>query len=110
MHFNLSTVCMTVGVVTQRIPHWCRVTTKGTADISRRQQLFPAEISFWWRVTTQIWVVLLIGCAEREICFNQSDAPRSTQIWVMTLNQYGISALVLKTAFRGEIVGDLAKC
>ena len=26
-------------------------------------------IPYWWRVTSQIWVVLLIGCARREICF-----------------------------------------
>ena len=37
-----------------------------------------AEIPYWWRVTTQIWVVLLIGRVAREICFNQSKAlPRS---------------------------------
>ena len=37
-----------------------------------------AEIPYWWRFTTQILVVLLIGCAPREICFNQSAAlPRS---------------------------------
>ena len=34
-----------------------------------------AEIPYWWRVTTQIWVVLLIGRVAREICFNQSEAP-----------------------------------
>ena len=28
----------------------------------------------WWRITTQIWVVLLIGRAASEICFNQSAA------------------------------------
>ena len=32
-----------------------------------------AEIPYWWRVTTQIWVVLLIVRAAREICFNQSE-------------------------------------
>ena len=37
-----------------------------------------AEILFWWRVTPQIWVVLLIGCAAWEIWFKQSEAlPRS---------------------------------
>ena len=37
-----------------------------------------AEIPYWWRVTTQIWVVLLIGRAAWEISFNQSQAlPRS---------------------------------
>ena len=37
-----------------------------------------AEIPYWWRVTTQIWVVLLIGRAAWEIWFNQSEAlPKS---------------------------------
>ena len=37
-----------------------------------------AEIPYWWRITTQTWVLLLIGRVVREICFNQSEAlPRS---------------------------------
>ena len=37
-----------------------------------------AEIPYWWRVTTQIKVVLLIGWIVREFRFNQSEAlPRS---------------------------------
>ena len=32
------------------------------------------KIPYWWRLTTQIYVVLLIGHAVREICFNQSEA------------------------------------
>ena len=37
-----------------------------------------AEVLYWWLVTTLIWVVLLIGHAAREICFNQSEVlPRS---------------------------------
>ena len=32
-----------------------------------------AEISYWWQVTTQIWIVLLIGCAAWQICYNQSE-------------------------------------
>ena len=37
-----------------------------------------AEIPYWWRVTTQIGEVLLIGRATWEIWFNQSEAlPRS---------------------------------
>ena len=34
----------------------------------------------------------------------------TTQIWVVTLHQYGISALVFQTSFRGETVGGVAKC
>ena len=55
---------------------------------SRSHQRFPREMkpekraqkfhAYWWRVTTQIWVVLLIGRAAWEICFNQSETlPRS---------------------------------
>ena len=37
---------------TEEIPYWCR-----------------------WRFTTQIWVVLSIGCVSWETCFSQSDSP-----------------------------------
>ena len=57
-----------------------------TADIWWYYHWFPhhmtsetsAEIPYWWCVTTQIWVVLLIGCVAWEIWFNQWEAlPRS---------------------------------
>ena len=36
------------------------------------------QIPYWWRLKTQIWVALLIGCVWRQIGFNQSEAlPRS---------------------------------
>ena len=57
-----------------------------------------AEIPYLWRVTTQIWIVLLIdrrSCAWK-ICFNQSEA---------TNHQYGISVTVSQTTFRGETSG-----
>ena len=39
------------------------------------------------------------------------DATNATiQIWVVTRHQYGISALVSQTSFRGETVGGVAKC
>ena len=34
----------------------------------------------------------------------------TTQIWVVTRHQYGISALVSQTSFRGETSGSVAKC
>ena len=43
-----------------------------------------AEIPYWWCVTTQIWVV--------------------------TRHQYGISALVSLSSFGGETSGSIAKC
>ena len=39
------------------------------------------------------------------------NLPRgTTQIWVMTRHQYGISALVSQTSFGGETSGSVAKC
>ena len=35
---------------------------------------------------------------------------RNTQIWVVTRHQYGISALVSQTSFRGETSDGAAKC
>ena len=44
-----------------------------------------------------------------EVCF--TDPTRSTtQIWVVTRHQYGISALVSQTSFRGQITSAVAKC
>ena len=34
----------------------------------------------------------------------------TTQIWVVTRHQYGISALVAQTSFSGENSGSVAKC
>ena len=34
----------------------------------------------------------------------------TTQIWVVTRHQYGISALVSQTSFGGETSGSIAKC
>ena len=34
----------------------------------------------------------------------------TTQIWVVKRHQYGISALVLQTSFRGENSGSVANC
>ena len=34
----------------------------------------------------------------------------TTQIWVVTRHQYGVSALVSQTSFGGETSGSVAKC
>ena len=65
------------------------------------------EISYWWRVTTQ-W-----GTAPdwlKQISQVAQPIRSSTHTWVVTFHQYGISALVSQTSFRGEIVGGIAKC
>ena len=45
--------------------------------VSSRNEVWEtsAEVPYWWRITTQIRVVLLIGRATCEICFSQSEAP-----------------------------------
>ena len=35
---------------------------------------------------------------------------RTTQIWIVTRHQYGISALVSQTSFGGETSSSVAKC
>ena len=63
-----------------------------------------AEIPYWWRTLARseisFWLVAnllyLIGS--------------TTQIQEVTRHQYGISALVSQTSFRGETTGSVAKC
>ena len=43
-----------------------------------------AEIPYWWRVTTQNWVVLLVGWIKFPTRHDQSEAP--TQAWVVLTN------------------------
>ena len=62
-----------------------------------------AEIPYWWRVTTRIWVVLLIGLKQS---FSQSESLP----WSGLRHQYGISSLVSQMSFRGETSGGVAKC
>ena len=62
-----------------------------------------AEIPYWWRVTTQIWVVLRIGGGN--FLTNHS----TNQIWTVTRHQYGMSALVPQTSFGGETSSGVAK-
>ena len=61
------------------------------------------EIPYWWRITTQIWVVLLIG-------WIKFPMQPTNQIWVVTHHQYGIPALVSQTSFGGKASGSFAKC
>ena len=63
-----------------------------------------SEERYWWRVTNQIWIVLLIGY------INQNPIRSTTQLWVVTRHQYGISALISQTSFRGDTSGDVVKC
>ena len=61
-----------------------------------------AEIPYWWRVTTQILVVLLIGRAAGEICFNQSDT--LTRSWKWHVNGTEFLRLLPRSHFAGKPV------
>ena len=62
------------------------------------------EIPYWWCHYPDLASVLYWQCRER----NLLQPIRSTiQIWVVKRHQYGISALVPQTLFRGETSGDV---
>ena len=58
-----------------------------------------AEIPYWWRITSQIWVVFLIGRATWNICFNQSEALPRSGLWRV------ISMDFLRSFLRRHCVG-----
>ena len=74
--------------------------------VSQRNDIWETssgEIPYWWRVTSPIWVVLLIGwkfaSTNHKHCVDLND------------HQYGISPpLVSQTSFRCETVAGVAKC
>ena len=53
-------------------------------------------------------VSAMIGCAASGILLQPIGS--FTLIWVVTRHQYGISALISQTSFRGETSGSVAKC
>ena len=68
-----------------------------------------AEILLWWRVTIQIWFELFIGWSKFPSRFSPSNQKHYPDA-VFTRHQYGISAFVPQTSFRGETSGSVAKC
>ena len=57
----------------------------------------------WWRVNTQIWVVLLIGWSKFSTRYDQSEP-------LLTRHQYRISAVAVQTSLHGETSGGVVKC
>ena len=51
--------------------------------------------------------MLLISRAERNLL---QPIKRTTQIWVVTRHQYGISSVVTQSSFRGKTIGGVTKC
>ena len=69
----------------------------------RKQMTFPEAITGFptkWRLRNKCRNSMLTAWPIRS----------TTQMWVVTCNQYGISAIVSQTSFRAEIVGGIAKC
>ena len=65
-----------------------------------------AEIRHCLPVTTQSWVVIMMGCHKR----NLPQAMRNTtQFCEVIRHQYGISTVVPLTSFRWETIGVVSR-
>ena len=69
----------------------------------------PAEIPYQRHVTTQISIVLLIGCAVTEICFNQSEALPRSGYWCISavtslLGYHFVGKPVVATQYLGSFL------
>ena len=84
-HLNLS--FNDLWVSKKLVTAWCFLTWENSQNLARSPLISPANwclrISYWWRVTTQTWVVLLIGQA---VQISQSEAlPISRQRHVISM-------------------------
>ena len=88
-----------------KMPAW---EASGRQVLSKTLPLHPSRNSILMTipVTTQIWVILLIGSSS-----DFFQPIRSTmQSLVVTRHQYGISVLVPQVSFREETSGGITKC
>ena len=46
----------------------------------------------------------------KQISLKAQPIKSTTQIWVVTFYQHGISALILQISFCGQAIGGIAKC
>ena len=90
--------------------------TEKTDDISRRYHWFPRERTSEKKRRNSILMTCHyqdLGSASdwlRQILRAARPIRNTTQIWVLTRHQCGISVLVSQTSFREETVGGVAKC
>ena len=99
----------------KKLVHFCRMQNCiawENRDVSPRNDVWEAsaEIPYWWHVTTQISVVLLISDWLCRVGNLIQPIRGTTQIWRVTRQQHGISALVSQTSFGWETSGSVAKC
>ena len=83
-------------------PKFCNATTDFPTNWHLKTN---TEIPYWWHVTTQISVLLLIGWSKFTTLVRNM-----TQIWVVTRHQCGISALVSCMSFHEHVTGGITKC
>ena len=89
---------------------WIKLTWENSWHLARPPLVSPrndvletsAEIPYWWRVSTQIWVVFLIGWSEFPAQHVQSETlPRSGQWHVISME---CLHLFLRRHFAGNLV------
>ena len=85
-------------------------------DATTGTHWFPREMTSEKRVRNSILGTChypVLGSATdwlKKIFHAARPTTSTTQMWVVTRHQYGISALVSQTSFRGETSGSVAKC
>ena len=102
-HFNHFWLC----VCLRKQPTFCNITTGFPMIWCLRNECRNSRLMmcYYWDLST---IVLLIICGHVR---NLLQPIRSTsQIWVVTHRQYGISVLVSLMSFRRETSGCIAKC
>ena len=68
--------------------------------------VMTVEISYWWRVTTQIWVVLLIGWSKFPWWHEHSEAlPRSVKWHNSSVES--LCTVIFQMSFHGETSGHM---
>ena len=93
---------LSVSIPSLKKNSWYSATKRAPVSLRNDVWEMSPEISYWWRVNIQICEVLLIGRAKWDLL---QPTRNTTQIWVVMLHQYGISALVSLTSF-----SVVAKC
>ena len=88
-------------------------TQEKTAAILRRYHLFPREMKSKKRAQKFHTDDVLVPRSGKFLWLNEPNfqpITSTSQIWVVTHHQYGISALVSRTSFCGETSGGVAEC
>ena len=69
--------------------------------------VMTVEISYWWRVTTQIWVVLLIGWSKFPWWHEHSETlPRSVKWHNSSVES--LCTVVFQMSFHGQMLGNVS--